>query len=623
MMDKKAVSLLLMGIILFSVVFCCMSRAEAEKTIQITSMNIAVDINSGYSVTEVQATIHNPYDMALNGTFHLLLPDDAFISNFSLTLDNSTYYAQVLEKTAAEEKYHEATSQQRTAGLLEARDMKQFSYTINLKADQTVLARLRYEEYLEKKLGVREYHCALSSMVDQSISQFLLVVTLNSEREITSLEKMGYGDRTTVEWIDSGYGILSMKETDFLPTKNFSFTYTESSLPVNGMLLTYFDTVSNQHYFLQIFSPQPDDIGGSMPKDIVFVLDKSGSMEGKKISQLKDAFSEIITHLPSNDTFTIIMFDTTISVYNSELLTASQDNINNALTYMHSINAGGSTNMYDGLERSLEILTSSEGRTPIILLLTDGQPNAGKYSTTALIRQNMKEHNNIQCPVFTLGFGSDVDFNFLTALSLENYATAKKIYTGADASEQINNFYETISTTLLRSIDITYSPACAYVYPTSIPSLFEGSEAIISGVCPNASSLSSEIVANTKLGARYFNSTFDLNTSHTNNTFIYRYWAYSRIKYILDQITINGEQPELTQEIINLSIQGHFVTPYTALYLELNDSYPSELSTELPVESSDSYSSPPGGGHGGSVPGFELTLVVTALVLIIMLRRRK
>jgi uncharacterized protein YegL len=620
-MNKKVIVVLSIAFLLFSSVFCCTSRAEDEKTIQITSMTIAVDINSGYSVTEVCATIHNPYDETCNGTFHLLLPEDAFISNFSLSLENATYYAQVLEKSAAEEKYQEAASQNKTAGIVESRDMKGFSYGVNLKADQTVRASLRYEEYLEKKLGQREYRCALPSISDQPISQFLLSVTLSSDRQITALEKIGCRDRTTVEWIDSNHGILSMKETNFLPTENFSFTYAESSVPVNGTFLTYFDSSQSHHYFLHIFSQQPEDIGGAMPKDIVFVLDKSGSMKGEKIDQLKNAFSEIITHLPSNDTFTIIMFDTTISVYNSELLAASPDHIDDALDYMASVQAGGSTNLYDGLERALEILTANEGRTPIILLLTDGLANAGKCSRPDLIRTNMMEHNSIQCPVFTLGFGSDVDFSFLTALSLENYATSKKIYTGSDASEQIQNFYETISTTLLRTIRVAYSPACEYVYPTSLPSLFEGSEAVISGICPDdVLNISSQIVADTKLGTRYFNSTFALNTSSTNNSFIYRYWTYSRIEYLLDLIVINGEQQNLTSEIINLSIQGHFVTPYTALYLELNDSQPSEFTPQSQVEPYDASYQP--GSHGG-VPGFELCIVIGAVVLVCLLRRRK
>lgn len=619
-MNKRVVSLLPISLVLLSAV-CSIITAEDEKNIQITSMNINVEINNGYTVTEISATICNPYDENLDGTFNLMLPETAFVSNFSLTLDNKTYYAQVLEKEEAEEKYSEAKSQGKTAGIVEARDMKQFSYTVNLKAYQTVVVTLRYEEFLEKKLGERKYNFALSSIYDEPISQFLLVVELNSEREITSLEKTGCSDQTTVEWIDTKHGTLSIKENDFFPSEDFSFQYKESALPVNGTLVSYYDEVNEQYYFFHIFSPQQEELGGSMPKDIVFVLDKSGSMSGEKINQLKDAFSEIVNQLPSDDKFTIIMFNADISVYNSELLTASQENINNALSYINSIGAGGSTNIYDGLEYSLEILESSEGRTPIILLLTDGLPNSGKFSTTYAIRENIKERNLIQCPLFTLGFGDDVDFDFLTALSLENYATSKKIYAGSDASEQIQNFYDTISTTLLRDITVEYDPVCEYVYPNSIPSLFEGSETVISGICPNATELSSQITSRTRLGTKHFNSTFELNNTPADNIFIYRYWAYSRINYLLDEIKIQGEQSYLVNEIINLSIQGNFVTPYTALYLEVEGYQPSESEYEDQSDEWDPNYQP--GTGGGGVPGFGLFIVICAIILALFLRRRE
>jgi uncharacterized protein YegL len=621
-MNGRIISLLPISLVILSVVCGSIITGEDEKNIKITSMNIDVEINSGYAVTELNASIYNPYDENLDGAFNLMLPETAFVSNFSLTLDNVTHYAQVLEKEEAKEKYSEAKSQGKTAGIVEARDMKQFSYTVNLKAYQEVVVTLRYEEFLEKRLEERQYKFALLSIYDEPISQFLLVVELNSDREITDLENIVYSDQTTVEWIDISHAKLSIKENDFLPDDDFSFKYKEEVLPVNGTLVSCYDEVNEQHYFFHIFSPQKRKLGGSMPKDIVFVLDKSGSMSGEKINQLKDAFSEIINQLPSEDRFTIIMFDKVLNTYNVELLTAAQDNINNAVSYINSFNAGGSTNIYDGLELSLEILESSEGRTSIILLLTDGLPNSGTYSTTYAIRNNIKERNLIQSPIFTLGFGSDVDFNFLTALSLENYATSKKIYTVSDASEQIQNFYDTISTTLLRDINIEYDPACEFVYPTTIPSLFEGSETVIAGICPDAEELSSQITARSKIGTKYFNSTNELNETQTENIFIYRYWAYSRINYLLDQITILGEQSSIIQEIVNLSIQGNFVTPYTALYLEVEGYQPGDGAIEEQGNEWDT-SYPPGSGGGGGVPGFESLIFIFAIILAFFLRRRK
>ena len=620
-MNKRIFSLTVGALIIFSVICSYIGTGDNETNIELTSMKITVEINSGYAVTELNATIYNPNDENVDGTFHLLLPEAAFISNFSLTLDNVTHYAQVLEKTEAEEKYSEAQSQGKTAGMVEARDMKQFSYTVNLQAYQRVAVTLRYEEFLEKQLGERQYKLALSSMYDEPISHFLLVVYLNSDREIIDLENIEYTDQTTVEWIDGSHAILSITDSDFLPDDDFSFRYSEEALPVNGTFIPYYDAVNEQYYFLHIFSPQKQELGGNMPKDIVFVLDRSGSMSGEKIHQLKDAFSEIIGQLPSDDRFTIIMFNDELSIFNIELLTADENNINTSIQYITSFDADGSTNIYDGLEYALEILELNEGRTPIILLLTDGLPNSGKYSTPSAIRSNIIERNLIQSPIFTLGFGDDLDFDFLTALSLENYATSKKIYIGSDASEQITNFYDTISTTLLRNISIEYDPACEYVYPTSIPSLFEGSETVIAGICSDAENVSSHITAHSKMGMKYFNSTYELNSTETQNIFVFRYWAYSRIKYLIDQITMLGEQDSFIQEIVNLSIQGNFVTPYTALYLEIDGFQLEESAIEK--QSENGPAGYPSGSSGGGIPGFELIIVICTIAVALLFRKRR
>jgi len=613
-MNKRFFLILSLTFLIFSSI-CFVITAEDDKNIEITSMNIEVEINNGYTITEVSAEIKNPYDENLNGTFSILLPDNAFVSNFSLTLEGETYYAQILEKEEAEEKFSEAKAQKKTAAMVETRDMKQFSYSINLKAYQIVNITLRYEEFLEKKIGERKFTFALTSIYDQPISKLLLLVKLNSDRDITALEKTGCSKQTTTEWIDTKHGTLSLKENDFLTSEDFSFKYSESALPVNGSLVTNYDEENDRYYFFHIFSPQKDDLGGSMSKDIIFVLDKSGSMSGNKISQLKDAFSEIILSLPYEDKFTIIMFDSNYKTYSPNLLTVNKDNIDSAINYINSIDASGSTNLYDGLEYSLEILQNSEGRTPIIILLTDGLPNHGKFTTTSSIRLNIMECNHIQCPIFTLGFGSDVDFDFLTALSLENYANSKKIYYDNDASEQIQNYYDTISTILLRDITVNYYPECEYVYPTSISSLFEGSETVISGICHNSSELSSEIIARTKYGDRFFNSTFELNKTQVDNKFIYRYWAYSRINYLLDRITIEGEKSTLTDEIVDLSIQGSFVTSYTSLYLEIEDQPTTESMFEKVSQQKDyNYNTGPGGS--GGTPGFELLLLVLAILLV-------
>ena len=556
------------------------AEGNEESGIEVSSVDVDVRIDNAYTVTEVRSTIKNTHDEAENGTFRVMIPEKAFISNFSLTLGNRTYYASVLPKEEAKQKYNESVAQGKTAGMVEEKARKLFSFSVNLKGHQTAVVALRYEEFLTKMLGRREYTLALKDVFDMAVPEFNLTIDLNSAFEITRLDRITYENTTNVEWHGVNHAVITMKRTNFLPTEDFTINYVESAPPVNGTMLTYYSPEEERFYFFNVFSPQKSALGGSIPKDIVFVLDKSGSMgsndKDSKMSQMKKAFRSIIEQLPEEDRFTLITFNNHVDVYSNELLRADEKNRSDAAKYIDSLEAGGSTNIYDGLAKALSILKYSDERTPIIVLLTDGRPNSGKYTTSPTIRQHIRVKNTIYCPIFSLGFGDDVDFNFLSALSLENYATATKIYTGKDAGEQIRDFYETINTTLLRDIRVEYTPECDYVYPLTIPSLFEGSEVVITGICQDngSANLTAHFTARTRYGQRDFSSSFPLDRNATNNSFIWRYWAYSRIYALLDEIKVEGESPEIVSEIVNLSMKAHFVSPYTSLYLEVDEPEP-------------------------------------------------
>ena len=124
-------------------------------------------------------------------------------------------------------------------------------------------------------------------------------------------------------------------------------------------------------------------------------------------------------------------------------------------------------------------------------MLTDGKANAGKYTTPPTIRENILKLNTEEVSIFSLGFGYDVDFDFLKALSLENFGYAFRIYEGEDAGEQITNFYETISTPLLKNIKFNYDNVDE-VYPTEVDNLFEGSEITVVGKNNNLNSITSK-----------------------------------------------------------------------------------------------------------------------------------
>jgi uncharacterized protein YegL len=545
-------------------------RGDSTGNPEIEYLDYVVIIDSNYAITQVEEMFKNPYDHGIDQTFEFQIPEKAYISNFSMTVDGVIHYAEIVPKDEGAERYSEAAMSGTDAGLVEAKGKNVFSYSVSLSPYQEILLGLRYEQFIEKKLGGYEYTIPLSgNNFKYNIKSFSVDLFVRSEQFLTQLNIENYPEaENSVEFIGRNVG-TSFFKTSGIPKKDFIVSYEIKSPPVNGTMINFFD--GTEGYFFHVFSPQRFDLGGSaMDKEIIFVLDKSGSMQGKKISQLKQAFGEIIYQLPDKDSFNIIMFDNSIKKYNSELLSAELKNKNDANDYIDDISASGSTNINDAMVSALNMFQYSETKVPIIVMLTDGLPTAG-VTNPSVIRENIKEKNTAKVGIFSLGFGYDVDFEFLKAMSLENNGLAFRIYEGEDASEQITNFYETISTPLLRNLVFSYSDGCYEVYPQKLDQLFEGTEAVVVGKYnTDTSSITSEVEATSWEGYKAFNETFKLNES-TNHSFIPRLWAFQKINYLINELTVQGKNESLKENITDLALKYSFVTPYTSLLIEITD----------------------------------------------------
>ena len=295
-----------------------------EEYAQIEILDISGNIDNNYAVTEITEVLHNPYDHAIEETFIFQIPDSAFITNFSLTINGTVFYSQVVPKEEAREKYEEAARQGKNAGLMEARGSSLFSFSISMEEYETITVGLRYEDYLVKTLGIYYYHVYLGADPEKrSVGQLSITTDIESELEIIELEVQNYGEGAEVKWHSNNAVSISYSTNDAELGYDFIAQYETESPPVNGIMLDYYN--GEEGYFLHVFSPQVEDVGGAMEKDIIFVLDKSGSMGGEKISQLKDAFSEVMNQLPEDDAFNIIIFDDQIEEYNDVLMQATEE----------------------------------------------------------------------------------------------------------------------------------------------------------------------------------------------------------------------------------------------------------------------------------------------------------
>lgn len=528
-------------------------------------MHINADVNNGYAITTVEEKLTNQLDVPTDDEFKFLIPDEAFISGFSLIIDDKEYVADVLPKKEAQDKFEEAASQGQSAGLLESKNKNMFSYSLSFEPGQNIIVRLKYEQAVKKSLGKFEYVMFLRN-IDNTVSVNDLSVNLNitSLNDIITLETPGFAG-ANVKYSSTTSGKVTYS-ANMLPDKDLTVVYTTNNPPINGDMLFY--NLGGQGYMMHVFSPSETDLGTTpLSKDIIFVVDKSGSMTGDKIAQVKTVFTKIISDLPPEDYFNVIFFDTTTQTFSNTLMEANTKNKADATNFVNGLDAKGGTNINQALLDSLGMFDNSSKRVPIIIFLTDGEPTEGITSPN-VIRKNLKEANIAQVSIFTIAFGieDEANYDFLKALSIENYGKAQRFFLEGNVEEEMTDFYKTISTPLITDMNFTYN-AVSDVVNTGQFNLFAGSDAIVLGKY-SGGTVTSDVAATTRTGSRNFKKSFKV-VSKPENSFIPRLWAYTRIKNMMDRIDVEGETDALVSSVTNISMEFKFVTPYTSLFVEV------------------------------------------------------
>lgn len=537
---------------------------QAQYGAEVDYLHIDTTITDGYAITVVEEKLDNNNDFQITDDFRFLIPEKAFMSGFSIIIDGKVYDADILKKEDAQQKFEDAVASGNTAGLLETRGTELFSYSLNFEAKQSVIVRLTYEQALSRTLDEYEFVQPLRS--NHFVDDLSVSVNISSSTDLLSVQTPDF--RSSITYPDANSAHVSYMSSS-LPVNDMKIVFRTENTALNGEMLFY--EINGTGYFMHIFSPTANEIGTSpLDKDIIFVIDKSGSMSGLKMDQVRAAFSQIIEDLPEDDQFNIVFFDYDAEPYVDDILVANSSNKANAVELVLRKNANGGTNINEALVLSLEMFWNEGNNVPIIVFLTDGRPTVGVEST-AVIRKNVKKANNVDASIFSIAFGeeNDYDFEFLQALSLENGGQAVYFEANSEAAEGITGFYDTISKPLVSDLVFTYDEGTSDVVLIGKDHLFVGSESIIVGKYkPNADAISSRAVGNIRNGEYVFEDEFFVKTSG-NNAFISRLWAYNTIMSKLDDMKVEGYNEDLVAEITNISLEYGFVTPYTAFFVEV------------------------------------------------------
>ncbi|HEY8459159.1 MAG TPA: VWA domain-containing protein, partial [Blastocatellia bacterium] len=347
---------------------------------------------------------------------------------------------------------------------------------------------------------------------------------------------------------------------------DFQLFYSFSDQDFGLSLLTYRDP-GKDGFFLLLVSPKAElDDREVSAKDVIFVLDTSGSMaEEGKIDKAKAALRHGVRSLNPRDRFNIISFAGEERLMSERLITADDGGRKQALEFIERMRATGGTNINDALMAALKQVQSGD-RPQMIVLLTDGQPTVGETKASAIFG-NVKQAIKPGARLFTFGVGHDVNTILLDGLANENRGTVAYIEPKEDIEVKVSNFFAKVNNPVLSDVKIDWGGVeTDLVYPRTTPDIFHGSQLVLMGRYrprPSANRLTLVGKVNGRERAFVYDG-LEFPEKRSDNEFLPHLWAMRRVGHLLDQIRLNGESKELRDEIVELGTRYGIVTPYTS-----------------------------------------------------------
>jgi Ca-activated chloride channel family protein len=595
---------------------------------RLTSHQVKVDINNQAAEIHVRQVFRNNAQLAVEGIYYFPVPREATVSNFAMWADGKKLTGELLNREQARKIYEDIVRRNVDPALLEYADHSFFRVNIfpippgkereieldysQLLALNDGLVRFLYPLHGESQLGSAQSRRFMPmparTMPDDSAA---------SESKPNSAGPSGPACKETFVLniksdasIKNVYSPSHKVEIDRLSNNDVRVSYEGSRKADEGDLLLYYSlsteelglgmichkTNKEEGFFMLLISPQTQLAEKKiLDKDLVFVLDTSGSMAGEKLQQAKSSLEYCINQVRANDRFALLTFSSEVQQFNASFVQGNEEK-HKALDFVRRLDARGGTNIDEALKQALSF--QGDGQRPLsIVFLTDGVPTVGATDIKTILGnvKNREEggddvasRNQVETPgdvkthsrssshrnrpvparIFTFGIGYDVNTYLLDKIADQSHAAADYIAPQENIEEKISAFFDKINRPVLSNLSLDVEGITVTdVYPKNLPDLFQGSQLMVLGRYKNAGR------SMVTLKGRASNGTVDYSygcefADDAQNDFLPRLWASRKIAYLVDEMRTNGENEEVRKEIEKLSKEYGIMSPYTSYLVQ-------------------------------------------------------
>lgn len=547
--------------------------------LELVSSDIVVEAESQIAIVTSTQVFKNTLGAEKTFTYSFPLPDGASAIDLLWEIDNQWYRA-IIDETP-----QDSTLPGGSGGVVPnlttylGQTPLNFEIPDTLAKDSTITVKIVYVQLMPYEYGnvdfiyPNDYQLIQNSEIENQNFRF----ELNSPRTITSIQLLSDQIITLLQ-NDGNAATLVCSMSNTLANEDYIVRF---SLDLNQLGLFSYSTKldsaimpdsAGNGYFTFIAEPDPTNTD-VIDKVFTLIIDRSGSMNGDKIIQARDAAKFVVENLNEGDKFNIVDFASNITsfrTYHTEFTSQTRDS---ALTYINNINASGGTNISGAFGVAIpQFSVASDSTANIIIFFTDGRPNGGITDPQQLVNyiNNLINQTETDILLFSFGIGSNVNKQVLTLLSNENNGLVVFLEDD-DLYETISNFYLQIRNPVLLNTQISFEPASniTEVYPDLLPSLYIGQQMIVSGRYESA------VPVNVTLSGTVFGQLVSYqypltlaDTAVTSYQFLTKLWAKSKIEDLLifyNTLDPSSQEAEAVKaQIISISLAYNVISPFTS-----------------------------------------------------------
>ena len=565
---------------------------------------VQMDITGNINRVIVKQSFTNPSNQWAEGVYVFPLPEDSAVDQLRMYIDERVIEGQIHEKGEAKRIYEKAKNEGKAASLVEQQRPNIFTTNVaNIAPGGTITVAIEYQQAVlidNNKYSIRfpmvigdRYipgtpiqtpSNSLGMAPNTHLVEDASKITPPSENHIRDLTGQDYETYLPVTIdinliagfdlasLDSSYHRINILDTNqvtkqisldksYQADRDFELTWTahKTNEPEIALITQQKD---DDIYLLLMATPPKDEVFklSSRARELIFIIDSSGSMSGSSMSQAKKALSKAINRLQPSDRFNIIDFDDNFDPLFDSAMPAIQSNISFANRFINGLNAEGGTHMLDPISYALRSRDSnSKNYLRQIVFITDGQTGNEKALFTRL-QTSIKDDR-----FFTIGIGSAPNSYLLTKLADFGKGTFTYIGSQNEVTQKMNELFVKLESPALTDIKVNFPPEInAELALDVIYDLYAG-ETITAAYKMNALPSYLNITGKTIDGD--FNKNITI-TSSKNTKGVDILWARRKIDRLTDihnNAYTSREEDLSKQDIIGLALEYHLVSPFTSL----------------------------------------------------------